>query len=125
MKADSKFEETISTILITGVSISLLLEIIGIFIFYHSYGHLDILEDKGMFIRGQDFFTFISELFRGGYTQKKGMFPMVLGITILILTPYARVILSVFYFLWKKDIKYTLITIFVFIILTLSLTGHL
>ncbi len=124
MKTESRFEEAISYLLITGVSISLILEIVGIFIFYHSYGHLDILEDRAMFIRGQDFFTFISDLFRGGYTQKKGMFPMVLGITLLILTPYARVILSVFYFLWKKDIKYALITIFVLIVLTFSLTGR-
>ena len=124
MKTESQFEKAISYVLITGVSISLLLEILGIFLFYHSYGHLDILEDKALFIRGQDFFTFLSQLFRGGFTERQGMFPMVLGITLLIATPYARVILSVFYFLWEKDIKYTLITLFVLIVLTLSLAGH-
>ncbi len=124
MKKESKFEETISILLITGVSISLLLEILGISIFYHAYGRLDVLEDKAMFIRGQNFFTFLSELFRGGFAQKRGMFPMALGITLLILTPYARVVLSVFYFLWKKDIKYTVITVFVLVVLTLSLAGH-
>jgi len=124
LKTESRFEKAISYVLITGVSISLLLETIGIFIFYHSYGHLDVLEDKALFIRGEDFFAFISQLFRGGYMQRKGMFPMVLGITLLILTPYARVILSVFYFLWEKDIKYTLITLFVLIVLTFSLPGR-
>ena len=49
---------------------------------------------------------------------------MTLGIALLILTPYARVILSVLYFIGRKDLKYILITLFVFILLTISLLFH-
>ncbi len=49
---------------------------------------------------------------------------MTLGIAILILTPYARVIMSILYFIGRKDMKYTLITLFVFILLTISLLFH-
>jgi uncharacterized membrane protein len=49
---------------------------------------------------------------------------MTLGITILILTPYVRVILSVLFFAWRKNIKYMLITIVVLMVLTTSLLFH-
>jgi uncharacterized membrane protein len=49
---------------------------------------------------------------------------MTLGITTLILSPYARVVVSVLYFAWQRNIKYTLITIFVLTVLTISLALH-
>jgi uncharacterized membrane protein len=42
----------------------------------------------------------------------------------LILTPYLRVIMSVFYFIWEKNIQYIGITLFVLIILTISVITH-
>jgi uncharacterized membrane protein len=49
---------------------------------------------------------------------------MTLGIAVLILTPYSRVLLSVLYFFWERDFKFCLITLFVLVILTLSLAAH-
>ena len=77
-----------------------------------------------MFIRGQNFFYFLSDLLRKGTIQEKGLWLMTLGIAILILTPYTRVIMSILYFIGRKDMKYTLITLFVFILLTISLLFH-
>lgn len=77
-----------------------------------------------MFIRDQNFFYFLSDLLRRGSTQEEGLWLMTLGIAILILTPYARVIMSILYFIGRKDMKYTLITLFVFILLTISLLFH-
>jgi uncharacterized membrane protein len=77
-----------------------------------------------MFIRGQNFFYFLLGLLRKGTIQEKGLWLMTLGIAILILTPYVRVIMSVAYFIGRKDIKYSLITFFVFILLTISLLFH-
>ena len=74
-----------------------------------------------MFIRGQNFFYFLLGLLRKGTIQEKGLWLMTLGIAILILTPYVRVIMSVAYFIGRKDIKYSLMTLFVFILLTISL----
>jgi uncharacterized membrane protein len=122
--AVSKFERAISYLLIIGVILSLILEVIGIIVFYHVYGNLDVSESGRMFIHAKDFFNFIYRLFEGEYAQDKAIFIMVLGISILILTPYLRVIMSVFYFAWERNIKYMGITLFVLIILTISLIIH-
>jgi uncharacterized membrane protein len=107
-----------------GVILSLILEVVGIIVFYRVYGNLDVSENERMFINARDFFDFIYRLFEGEYAQDKAVLIMVLGITILILTPYLRVIMSVFYFTWEKNIKYIGITLFVLIILTISLITH-
>lgn len=121
---ESKFELAISYLLVIGVITSLLLVGIGIILFFYDFGHLAISEKKAMFIRDQNFFYFLSDLLRGGATQEGGLRLMTLGIALLILTPYARVILSVLYFIGRKDLKYTLITLFVFMLLTVSLLLH-
>ncbi len=121
---ESKLETAISYLLIAGVAASLFLEIIGILLFYHSYGHLRISENKVMFIVGDNFFSFIYGLFHGNYAQEKAIHFMVLGIIALILTPYIRLVLSVLYFAWERNVKYVAITMFVLAILTISLVLH-
>lgn len=122
---ESRLELAISYILIIGVVIALFLETIGIAFFYRSRGHLNILsKNESIVIHGQNFFSFLNKILKGVYTQDSAILFMILGIAILILTPYIRVITSVLYFTWKKDLKYTLITIFVLIVLTLSLFLH-
>jgi uncharacterized membrane protein len=121
---ESQLEAAISYLLIIGVIASLALEIIGSALFYHSHGHFQILEDKAIFIRGQDFFSFMYGLFRGNYLQESATFLMTLGIAVLIVTPYVRVIVSFLYFAWRRDVKYALITIFVLAVLTISLGLH-
>jgi uncharacterized membrane protein len=124
VSAGSKFERAISYLLIIGVILSLILEVIGIIVFHHVYGNLAVSESGRMFIRGKNFFNFMYRLFEGEYSQDKAVLIMVLGISILILTPYLRVIMSVFYFIWERNIRYVGITLFVLIILTLSLITH-
>jgi uncharacterized membrane protein len=120
----SRFEPAISYLLITGVIACIILVGMGILIFYVDFGHLAISEKKAMFLREKNFFYFLWDLFRGGDGQDRGTWLMTLGIAILILTPYARVIMSVLYFIVKKDIQYTFITLFVLILLTISLSLH-
>ncbi len=52
------------------------------------------------------------------------VFFITLGIVVLILTPYIRVIASVIYFGIRKDYKYVIITLFVLTALTISLYLH-
>ena len=120
----SKLEIGISYLLITGVIISLLLEIVGVVLLYHAYGHLAISQDTSIFIQGHDFFSFIYEQFQGNNKKGNGILFMTAGIVVLILTPYIRVAASVIYFGWEKNIKYVLITLFVFVVVTLSLVLH-
>jgi len=119
--SESKFEKTISYVLISGVLVSLLLEGIGIITFYRTYGHLRVLERETLFLHGTNFFSFLANLLRGNYPHQSPILLMSLGIAILVLTPYVRVALSVFYFAREKNFKYVLITLFVLILLTLSL----
>jgi uncharacterized membrane protein len=120
---ESKLEPIISYLLIAGVSISFILLITGAVMFYRGYGRLDIiLDDKTLFIHGQNFFTFLRDLFTT--PQNSAVATMTAGITVLILTPYLRVIASVVYFVWEKDARYVLITAFVLAVLTISLVLH-
>ena len=122
---ESRLETVISYLLIIGVIISMVLIVAGLIMFYSSYGHLNILlEDKSVFIHGQNFFSFLFELFTKQYALNSAISFLTLGIATLLLTVYSRVVASVIYFAWKKDIKYILITTFVLMVLTLSLALH-
>ena len=122
---ESRLETIISYLLIIGVALSIALEIAGIAIFYSSYPNLGVLlDDKTMFIQGQDFFRFLYRLFAGESLQNTGVFLMTLGVAALILTPFVRVIASALYFAWKRDTRYVLITAFVLVALTVSLALH-
>jgi uncharacterized membrane protein len=121
---ESKLETTISYLLIIGVIVSLILEAIGLMLFYYSFANLNILENKIVFIRGKNFFSFVISIFQGENIQNNAILFMTLGLITLILTPYLRVITSVIYFAWKKNRKYLLLTLFVLVILTVSLALH-
>ncbi len=122
---ESKLETAISYLLIAGIAVSLALIIVGLVFFYHSYGNLGIsLNDSSLYIHGQNFFSFIYDLFSSRYTQNNAILFISLGIAMLLLTIYMRVIVSILYFVWKKDIRYTVITAFVLIAITLSLVLH-
>jgi uncharacterized membrane protein len=121
---ESRLETAISYLLVIGVVMSVLLETIGMVLFYHSYGQFYLSEDKAMFLHGRNFFNFLHVLLCGGFPDKSPILFMTLGIIILMLTPYVRVIVSVLYFAWKRNIKYVLITVFVLAVITISLGLH-
>ena len=122
---ESRLETIISYLLIAGVIVSLCLEVTGLVLFSRLYHNLNIMPDnKSLFIQGRNFFTFLYTIARGEGMANQAILFMTLGVAILILTPYIRVIASFIYFAWKKDYKYVLITVFVLVILTVSLTLH-
>ena len=93
----------------------------AISLYDYTSGQLDISEDPRFFIHGQNFLAFLASLLIHGNAPTLSIYLMALGIAFLILTPYARVIVSVFYFAREKDLKFTLITLLVLVLLTLSL----
>jgi uncharacterized membrane protein len=121
---EEKFEKVISYLLITGVIISLILETAGVILLYSAYHSLDISHESGVYIKAYDFFSLIYQQFQHIQTINPAILLMTLGIIILILTPYVRVITSVVYFTWQRNLKYVLITLFVLIVVTISLTLH-
>ena len=120
----SRFELAISHLLAGGVIASLFLLGLGMILFYLDFGHWAISEKKALFLREKDFFHFLWDLLQEKSLHDKSTWLMTLGIAILILTPYLRVLLSVFYFVAKRDRTFTLITLFVFLLLTASLLFH-
>jgi len=74
-----------------------------------------------MLLREENSVQFFLDLFKGGQGEDRAIWLMTLGIAILILTPYARVIMSVLHFIKERDLKYTLINLFVFLLITFSL----
>ena len=121
---ESQLEAIISYILIIGVVVCVVFEVIGIALFYGTYGNLQISQDKSVFISGQNFFAFIINQFQHVFGSQNALVFITLGLIILILTPYIRAITSVIYFAWEKHYKYVLITLFVLIVLTASLALH-
>jgi uncharacterized membrane protein len=121
--SEERFENGISYILIGGVALSLVLEIAGIIIFFMTYRNVDVSQGSEFFIHGRGFFSFVfSSLFTGSAGLAIRL--MLAGMIILLLTPYARVLLSVGYFALARNAAYVLITLFVLVVLTLSLIFH-
>jgi len=121
---ENRLETWISYVLITGVVVSVALEAAGLILFYRAHHSLVISQSGGAFIRGRDFFSFFGRLLLRTAEGSGGLRLMVLGICVLILTPYIRAIMSVIYFFSRKNVKYALITLFVLAVLTISLMIH-
>jgi len=121
---EAKLETIISYLLIAGVIVSLILEAIGIILYYGTYGNVQVSQNPNVFIIGQNFFAFIIYQTQHLFGMQNALLFMLLGLIILILTPYIRAITSVIYFAWEKHYKYVLITLFVLIVLTVSLALH-
>lgn len=114
-----RLETAISNILRFGVLISVSLSTIGIILYYLSNGSEQVSLDSTWNVNTKNFFTFIYQV-----PFSSSSFDFILmsfGIVILMLTPYIRVITSIVYFAFVKDLKYLAITSIVFIIITLSL----
>jgi uncharacterized membrane protein len=123
-RLESKLDTIISYILISGVVFSLLLEIAGLVIYLCQYGSLSVSSDAGAFLHGKNFFYFIFELLAGKYERGTGITIMSSGLVVLILTPFIRVITSVILFGWEKNVRYVWITLYVLVVITISMALH-
>jgi uncharacterized membrane protein len=123
-KGEVGLEIVISYLLIAGVVASVILEIIGVALFYHTYKTLSIQYGGNIIIQGHDFFSFINAVVRGRLAGGAAIQLMTAGILVLLLTPFLRVLFSMFYFFWENNYKYVVITLFVLLVLTISLTIH-
>lgn len=122
---ETRLETIISYLLITGVIISLILEVIGIILYYRTYGSFRLLVlDNVMFVQGRNFFAFLYDIFRRSEIQNYSIFFMTMGMATLILTPYLMIITSFFYFLWRRRFRYVLITGILVVVISISLTLH-
>jgi|SRR5579859_3386744 len=113
------FEILIGRILRSGVVISTVLLIVGLFWHWRATGQVSF----DYRIERMDFYEFLfteaRELGKGAFRPR---LLVSLGIATLLLTPYLRVFASIVYFgVVDRDLKYTIFTAFVFGVLTYSL----
>lgn len=111
-------------LVVAGVTTSLVLEVFGLVLFCHSHGTLVVSSESAVFIHGQDLRSLVQHMATMAARQGIDVFLMTLGIIVLILTPFARVAVSILYFVFKRDILFFCITSLVFVILVVSLLVH-
>ena len=112
-------ESLVGYILLTGVLLSVALLAVGFVWRWVRVGNLRFEHS----IVGMNFFEFILSTLRGMASQalRPRLF-LNMGIGVLMLTPFVRVLASVFYFAFvEHNWKYTLFTGFVLSVLTYSL----
>ena len=115
----------ISYILILRVLASLVLETIGIISYYSLYGTMTIILQPNSALSGTNFFSYAGNVIHQTLVGVWTPFEILgLGIILLMITPYIRVVASVIYFSITKNTKYIFITLFVLTILTASLLLH-
>lgn len=123
--SEEKLELVISYILMIGVVSSVVVEAIGILNYYYANRDLTIAFQPQYALKGRDFFSYsgatLQSLIQGNWTPLQ---ILGLGLVLLMITPYVRVLASVVYFGLVKNLKYVIITAFVLIILTASLLAH-
>lgn len=123
--SEEKLDLVISYILIIGVVGSVIVETLGILSYYHSNGSLDIVFEPEYALEGTDFFVYcesiLSEIVHWRWTPFR---ILGLGVVLLMITPYIRVVASVIYFSLVRNVKYVIITLFVLVTLTASLLVH-
>ncbi len=101
MQNDREMDETIALILRLGVSAAAILTVIGFAIYLKAYGGLPPM-----------YSSFHAAKFPRGWLEA--------GILMLILTPVARVIFSVYAFAREKDLTYVAITLIVLALLAVG-----
>ncbi len=118
-KARFDMESLVGTILLTGILLSVALLAVSFVWRWMKVGNLRFEHS----IVGMNFFEFISSTL--GQMASRAFRPRLflnMGIGVLMLTPFVRVLASVFYFAFAEhNWKYTLFTAFVLGVLTYSL----
>lgn len=110
--------------LIWSVIISVSIIIFGVILFFitgktgYSYNNLNSL----ITARGNlQFYPFSVASIFSGIAQLKPFAIIQLGVLVLLLTPFGRILMQFFIFLYEKDYKFTVIALVVFLILMFSL----
>jgi len=122
--SEARLDVAMSGILLVGVVTSLIIVLIGIFLYHVQYNSFSFNYTPEWQLTGSDFFGYSASLFSSISSGVRPTEMMALGIVILMLTSYARVAVSVVYYGLRKNPRYLLITAFVMVILTASLLVH-
>jgi uncharacterized membrane protein len=103
--------------------VSLALESGGIILNYLKTGDTSIMisPSSQWLVSREPFFGFASSTFRSALAGLTPVDLTALGVMVLLLTPYARIVAAVVYYAVERDWKYVSITLFVFAVVTCGL----
>jgi uncharacterized membrane protein len=115
----ARMERMVGYVLQAGVLLSALLLSAGLIWRYAATGHLGF----DFSLKGMNLYEFLVQDVRQAVSgQARPRLLISLGILVLLLTPYVRVLSSMVYFaIVERNCKYTVFTGFVFVVLTYSL----
>lgn len=115
----ARMERMVGTVLQAGVMLSALLLAAGLIWRYAATGQLGF----DFSIKGMNLFEFlVQDVHQAVSGRARPRLLISLGILVLLLTPYIRVLSSMAYFaIVERNCKYTVFTGFVFVVLTCSL----
>lgn len=111
----------IGWILRAGVMVSLALESAGILLNYLRTGDSTLRLSPQWLASGGPFFGFASSTVSSVLAGVTPVGLTALGVIVLLLTPYARIVAAVVYYAVERDWKYVSITLFVFAVVTCGL----
>jgi len=111
----------ISWILRVGVTVSLALELAGVILYTIQTGNQSLDLSAAWQFKGGNFFDFASTTVTSIGSSLSPLNVMSLGVMILMLTPYVRVVAGVIYYGVQKDWRYVGITLFVLAVITTGL----
>ena len=111
----------ISWILIIGVVASVVFESLGLVLNYASTRSLTLTISPEWHVQAPNFFSFVASAIPSALAGVSAVSLVTVGVILLMLTPYVRVVASVIYFALQKDYRYLGITLLVLAIITTSL----
>jgi uncharacterized membrane protein len=117
-------ESIISYVLIGGLIASVAIEAIGILAYYVQSGGFSSEFTPQWQVTGPNFFAYTSHLLESVLSVQAPTAVMALGVVLLMLTSYSRVFGTLLYFAFAKNLKYSVISLFLFVVLTLTLLVH-
>ena len=117
-------ESSVGYVLIGGLILSMVVEIVGISAYYAQSGGFSYQFTSQWQMTGSDFFSYFFSLLGSVGSVPNPIGIMALGVVLLMLTSYVRVFATLIHFGFVKNLKYAMISLFIFVVLTISLFVH-
>lgn len=117
-------EAVIGYVLIGGLVVSVAVILLGLFGYLVQSGSSSLEYTANWQMTGPDFFSYLWNLVVSLSLRQAPTQTMALGIVLLMLTSYVRVFATALLFAVSRNLKYSVISLFVFLLLTLTLVTH-
>lgn len=117
-------ESVVGYVLIGGLVLSVAVEVIGILAYYTESGGFAYQYTPQWQMTGSNFFVYFFSLVGSMGAVPDPIAIMALGVVLLMLTSYARVFATLLHFAFVRNFKYAMISLFVFLVLTITLLAH-